>query len=808
MNPNSYHLLKNLIKCSLKFNPKFFSLVLVLGFIQSTVAQTRQPITPLKSGDKVLWIGNSYSGFYGPTYDAVNALLKASSPAIENVTFGNKGKGMGIVLEYATWNSLGVIDEIRKGGWSYVVIQSWEDVCYRWGSETLENGTSNPNVVGGRDEAARVKAREVLLANLKILDAEIKKVGAKTLLFEPHPSTWDYVAVYTSSQKTYSEILPNLNCVYAPVLYAWDKVRIDYPTSRYECSGPNSDGFIKMLYSDCGHQNWNGTALDAYTFYTMFTGKSAVGLNPSHEVFSSMNANKAYLAGVGNTIGLQIIALNSADSEAPTAPTNLQTSNIATSSFSLTWNASTDNKGVSSYEIFEGSTSKGITTATSINVTGLKAATTYNITIKAKDAAGNVSIASAVKNVTTLQSTDTQAPTAPTNLSSSAVTTNSFTLLWSAATDDVEVVAYEIFSNGMSIGNTATTSFNLTGLTTSTAYAMTVKARDAANTSVASSTLTVTTLAPDTQAPTAPTNLTVTGLSSKTFTLNWAASVDNLAVVRYEVYMNGELYGNTTGTETNMPVPFLIPATSYNMSVKAKDASGNTSLESSVLKVTTLIADENTARGENTPNESLSKLTDGNLSTKWLDFSATSWVQFASAIGQKWNTYEITSANDAPERDPKAWTISGSNDGIKWIVLDTRIDELWNGRSLTRTFLFTNANAYIFYKWDITANGSGTLIQAAEFKFSNSLLTGNAKNMDSEKVYLYPNPATNQINFKFNNEITNAGITVSDIQGRTLISTVLNSPNDFVATDQLDRGVYFVRVNLENETLILKFIKK
>ena len=100
---------------------------------------------------------------------------------------------------------------------------------------------------------------------------------------------------------------------------------------------------------------------------------------------------------------------------------------------------------------------------------------------------------------------DTQAPTAPTNLAASAITQSSLTLNWTASTDNVGVTGYDVFRNGTKINTSlvTTTTYNVTGLSASTAYQFYVQAKDAAgNTSANSNTINVTT--PDTQAPTAP----------------------------------------------------------------------------------------------------------------------------------------------------------------------------------------------------------------------------------------------------------------------------------------------------------------
>ncbi|MFC2104736.1 M4 family metallopeptidase [Bacteroidota bacterium] len=183
------------------------------------------------------------------------------------------------------------------------------------------------------------------------------------------------------------------------------------------------------------------------------------------------------------------------DTQAPTTPTNLASSNITETSFTLSWNASTDNVGVTGYDVYQNGSLLGSVTGTSANITGLSASTTYAMTVKAKDAAGNISAASSTLNVTTATPADTQAPTAPSGLSSSNITETSFTLSWNASTDNVGVTGYDVYRNGSLFGSVTGTSANVTGLTAATTYTMTVRAKDAAgNVSSASNSLNVTTL--------------------------------------------------------------------------------------------------------------------------------------------------------------------------------------------------------------------------------------------------------------------------------------------------------------------------
>ncbi|MEU2776198.1 carbohydrate binding domain-containing protein, partial [Streptomyces sp. NPDC007162] len=91
----------------------------------------------------------------------------------------------------------------------------------------------------------------------------------------------------------------------------------------------------------------------------------------------------------------------SSDTQAPTAPTNLTSTGKTSSSVSLSWSAATDNVGVTAYDVYRGSTLATSVSGTSATVSGLAASTAYTFTVKARDAAGNVSAASNAVSVTT-----------------------------------------------------------------------------------------------------------------------------------------------------------------------------------------------------------------------------------------------------------------------------------------------------------------------------------------------------------------------------------------------------------------------
>ncbi len=91
------------------------------------------------------------------------------------------------------------------------------------------------------------------------------------------------------------------------------------------------------------------------------------------------------------------------DTTPPSVPSGVVATNISDTSFTITWHASTDDRGVASYDIYLNNQLAGNTTDTQYTLTGLSPSTTYSICIKAKDTSGNISACSASLTVTTAQ---------------------------------------------------------------------------------------------------------------------------------------------------------------------------------------------------------------------------------------------------------------------------------------------------------------------------------------------------------------------------------------------------------------------
>jgi chitodextrinase len=186
---------------------------------------------------------------------------------------------------------------------------------------------------------------------------------------------------------------------------------------------------------------------------------------------------------------------------------------------------------------------------------------------------------------------DRQAPTKPTNLRVTALTAHNVTMAWNASTDNSGSFSYKVVA---SWGSTYTvpqtqTTFSV-GLVPANTYTFYVYAEDGSgNKSARSNTLSVTT-PPDTTAPTAPV-LSLAGVNPTEASLQWTASTDDGLHLFYQVYVNS-VANVDAGSTLNAVVNGLTPETTYDITVRARDLTGNLSEPSNVVSVTTAAVSE------------------------------------------------------------------------------------------------------------------------------------------------------------------------------------------------------------------------
>ena len=663
------------------------------------------------------------------------------------------------------------------------------------------------------------------------------------------------------------------------------------------------------------------------------------------------------------------------DPEPPTVPTNLAASNVTQTSFTLSWTASTDNVGVVGYDIYQDGSLKGTSASTSYNVTGLTAGTTYAYTVKAKDGAGLYSPASSALNVTTLSDVDTEAPSVPTGLASSSITTSSVTLSWNASTDNIGVAGYEIYKDGSLLTTTTSTSYNVTGLTASTAYSFYVKAKDdAGNVSNASSSINVTTddviveyctskgnnysyewiskvqlgtyshssgasgytdytsenialeagssvnvtltpgfssstyneywkiwidynndqvfdadelafdagvlsktaisgtinipsnasgttrmrismkyngsqtacetfsygevedytvtigqAVPDTEAPSVPTGLASSNVTSSSATISWNTSTDNVGVTGYEVYRNGSLVSTVTTNSYN--ATGLSAATTYSFYVKAKDAAGNISSASSTLNVTTSdiqitycsskgnnvnyeyidlvqLNEINNATGANGGYADFTSMTAnvalGSSQTIYFScgFKSSSYTEY----WQVWIDWDHSGTFDSDEQmvsgsSSSSSTLSGTFTVPTGASLGTtrmRVTMKYNSAATAcETFTYGEVEDY-------TVNVTGVSSTFAKNNPEAEVLGNEAPT----SVVIYPNPANSYINVSVLHGTKQGIISIYNTFGSLIKVIEIEGNEREINISDLAAGLYIISIDDERGPITKTFVKK
>ncbi len=410
---------------------------------------------------------------------------------------------------------------------------------------------------------------------------------------------------------------------------------------------------------------------------------------------------------------------------------------------------------------------------------------------------------------------DTQVPTAATNLAVTGSTSSTISLSWNAATDNVAVTSYDIYMNSVFKTSTASTNLTatITGLTASTTYSFYVIAKDAAvNPSPASNSVngTTTIAIPDTENPSSPTNLAVTGSSSSTVSLSWTASTDNIGVTNYNIFVDAVF--KTTVSGTTALVNGLTPTTTYSFYVVAKDAAGNSSLQSTSVNGTTTAISTSCANEsfENQPANASSYAT-----RTWTGDSGINWTATDARTDQTINTRAILVRNGS-------LSASTSADGIGSLTVTTQL--IFTGSDGTFN-LFVNGNLVgtipysatvttttipnINIAGDVTISlvNNSTSNRVAFDDLSWTCYSGSLglKTVNQDDFTIYPNPSNGNFNVIFNGSNGLHSVEIFSIIGQKVFEKN-NFQGEAISITNLQKGTYLIKITKDSKSTTKKII--
>ena len=450
-------------------------------------------------------------------------------------------------------------------------------------------------------------------------------------------------------------------------------------------------------------------------------------------------------------------------------------------------------------------------------------------------------------------SSDTQAPTTPTNVTVSNSTLTTINLSWNASTDNVGVTGYNVYVNDVLTKQTSNINVTITGLSTNTTFVFKVEAKDIINNKSPLSTPVNGTTLQDNVAPSVPINVVISNTSDSSFKVNWSASTDNNAVAGYEVYVNGSL--NATTPNLFYTVTGLNVSTTYAVEILAKDIDNNKSAKSNAINATTTdgtsngvtelfiseyVEPKNNGGGNNKAIEivnlsnttislagySIQKFTSSGFiwtddlpldKTEFLvDKTVTSIlpndvfviIHSGASEAQLRNNADLEVPNnaDAPYKWASPLNFNGDDpvglfkDGVLIDVIGNINDRTKHIENVTyrrKSNISVPNTTYTVSEWDSFSVGTYDGI-------GSHTSTLNTEKFIFEAFKVFPNPTNNKVYF---NTKENVSIKIYTILGKLIVSSEITKSKNNIDISELTKGVYLLKINADKQFITKKLIK-
>jgi hypothetical protein len=452
-------------------------------------------------------------------------------------------------------------------------------------------------------------------------------------------------------------------------------------------------------------------------------------------------------------------------------PTNLTTSSITSTTANASWNAVT---GASGYEYLVNTSAAAPTgsgtavSATIVSLTSLAPSTNYYIHVRTVCSATSFSTWT---NISFTTSAAGPLCTAPTNLSSSAVTTNAAAISWNAV---ATAVGYEYIVNTSAAMPTGSGTLLLSpttllsGLTAGTTYYFHVRTKCSPTSFSAwvNNSFTTTAVTPVTCL--APAGLSSAGITSTSATISWTAGA-NATGYEYAVTKSAAPPVSGTAVSTvSANVSSLTASTTYYFHVRSKcsstifspwaSSSFTTSASGSCSAPANLVVNNITGNG-----------------------ASINWTFVSGTMGYEYVVKTTASV-------PTAGTITMST-------------------TASVTGLTPNTNYYLF----VRAKCSATTNSGWSTKMFRTAVSTAVNNVTDQEVNieLYPNPVTDKLHLKIDGgNLAGATVTITDLAGKTTGEYKISSATSSIDLQALTPGVYLVKYKDSNRAKVQRIVKR